>query len=59
MNREELCERIFENLMDEGLIDTRNYGIDSVIACKQAKMDVVDIVSKAMDGYLLVKGEIV
>lgn len=57
-SKEELFEGIFEDLVDNDLIDLRNYDSDPTIACGQAKGDVMDIIRKAFDGYLIIKGEV-
>lgn len=54
MERRELLEEIAERLMNNDLIDIDNFG-----DADEATEDVVKTLERALDGYLIVRGEII
>lgn len=52
--REELINSIYERLDDLNLINATEYNNDF----EAAKLDALAVISSSLDGYLLVKGEV-
>lgn len=52
-NRKELIERIVDHLLDEGLLDDRDYTL-----VDELKSDVSKVIERELDDYVIIYGDV-